>query len=112
MPAPWRFPPHFDSPPTPSRPTLAMQSLLQLWDKEGGFDGLLGFSNGAAAAFLLAAHLQQDMVWRCGEVWEICGRWGHAFVPRSHSQPLPSLSKAGFGVSPGGTPAEGHVMEV
>lgn len=56
-----------------------MQSLLQLWDKEGGFDGLLGFSNGAAAAFLLAAHLQQDMVrsreecGKCGKVWQ---SWG------------------------------------
>ena len=35
------------------------QALLQAWNDAGGFDGILGFSNGAAAAFLLSVHLAQ-----------------------------------------------------
>ena len=33
-----------------------LKALEHIW-AEGSYDGILGFSNGAAAAFLLAAHL-------------------------------------------------------
>jgi hypothetical protein len=42
------------------------KALLAAWAAGGGYDGLLGFSNGAAASFLLASHMVQDKVrgWR------------------------------------------------
>ncbi len=35
----------------------SLAALQAAWEKHGGFDVILGFSNGAAAAFLLAAHV-------------------------------------------------------
>ena len=40
-------------------PLAALQVLLKAWGDAGGYDGILGFSNGAAAAFLLTAFLAQ-----------------------------------------------------
>lgn len=92
-------------PVQPLPPHPPTQSLLQLWDKEGGFDGLLGFSNGAAAAFLLAAHLQQDMVWRCGRYpYSYRGVWGSVGGLKQagpRQQALPRLSSVVDG-APGG----------
>ena len=34
------------------------QALLSLWDREGGFDGVLGFSQGAGAAAMICAEMR------------------------------------------------------
>jgi len=47
------------------------QALLSLWEREGGFDGVLGFSQGAGAAAILCAEMRPSF-----------GIFVSGFVPR------------------------------
>ena len=54
-------------------PPLHPQVLETAWSDGGGYDGILGFSNGAAAAFLVAVWASQETV----SLTDICRRWYH-----------------------------------
>ncbi len=71
---------------------MSRESLTRAWIEAGGYDGILGFSNGAAAAALFAVHLTESKSVRLHYHRASVGLFSkplmfHCQAPLSHSPP-------------------------